>query len=98
MPSRRKGELILFSSDDPQPLVSFLVEKHGLRKVLELLAREHQPGGMRLASSKGSKKGGSKKGGKRGRPKGSKNGAEKGGKRGRKATSGGGAGEVGNGK
>jgi hypothetical protein len=35
MPSRRKGELILFSADDPQPLVSFLVEKHGIQKVLD---------------------------------------------------------------
>lgn len=93
MPSRRNGgNLILFSADDPQPLVSFLVEKHGIQKVLELLAREQIPGGMSLPAKRASKKGG-----KRGRPKGSKSGAKKSGKRSRKATGPGGAGETGKG-
>lgn len=81
MPSRRKGDLILFSSEDPQPLISWLVEAHGLQKVLEMLSREHLPGGMRLASKASSKNGTSKKGGKRGRPKGSKNSSKKGAKK-----------------
>lgn len=106
MPSRRSGDLILFSADDPRPLVEFLVENHGLQNILRLLS-EQQPGGTRAAST-GSKSG-SKKGGKRGRPTGSKNGSKKaskkggakksskkaGGKSSKKATSGGN--EVGNG-
>ena len=92
MPSRRSGnDLVLFSSDDPKPLVSWLVETFGLQTVLGLLSH-HVPGGVRAATKRASKKGG-----KRGRPKGSKNSAKKGGKRGRKAT-GGGASGVGSGK
>lgn len=96
MPSRKRGELILFSADDPEPLVNFLVERHGLQEVLRLLSGQ-RPRGTRTASTS-PKKGGAKKGGKkRGRPKGSKNGSKKGGKRSRKATGPGGAGETGNG-
>lgn len=99
MPSRRKGEMILFSSEDPKPLVSFLVEKHGLHEILRLLS-DQIPGGM-SAPQQASKKGSGKK---RGRPTGSKNASKKGTKKGskkvgsskgRKATSGGQ--EVGNG-
>jgi hypothetical protein len=97
MPSRRSGsDLVLFSSDDPKPLVSWLVETFGLQTVLGLLSN-HVPGEVRASTKRASKKGG-----KRGRPKGSKNAAKKSskksGKKGRKATSGGGASEVGNGK
>ena len=89
MSSRRKGELILFSSEDPRPLVSWLVDTHGIQTILRLLS-EHQPRGTRIASKSGTKKGASKKGGKRGRPKGSKS-SKKGG---RKATGSDGAGEL----
>ena len=93
MPSRRSGnDLVLFSSDDPKPLVSWLVETFGLQTLLGLLSN-HVPGEVRASTKRASKKGG-----KRGRPKGSKNTSKKGGKGGRKATSGGGASEVGNGK
>jgi hypothetical protein len=79
MPSRKKGEMILFSSEDPSALVNWLVETHGLQNILRLLS-EQQPGGTRTASKASSKKGASKKGAKRGRPKGSKN-AKKGGRK-----------------
>jgi len=47
MPSRRKGgDLILFSADDPQSLVNWLVETHGIQDILRLLS-EQQPGGQR---------------------------------------------------
>ena len=83
MPSRRRGgDLVLFNSRDPEPLVRWLVETHGLRHVLRLLS-EHQPGGAPTSTKRASKKGG-----KRGRPKGSKNSGKKGGKRGRKAQGG----------
>ncbi|HLL74198.1 MAG TPA: hypothetical protein VK421_02960 [Pyrinomonadaceae bacterium] len=102
MPSRKKGELVLFSSDDPRPLVSYLVERHGLQNILGMLS-EQRPGGT-VTTKQASKKA-SKKGGKRGRPKGSKNASKKAAKKGskkaskksRKATGPGGAGETGNG-
>jgi hypothetical protein len=65
MPSRRSGsDLVLFSSDDPKPLVSWLVETFGLQTVLGLLSN-HVPGEVRASTKRASKKGG-----KRGRPKG----------------------------
>jgi hypothetical protein len=87
MPSKRSSnDLIPFSSDDPKPLVSWLIETHGIQNVLRLLS-EHRPGGMSAPAKRAPKKGGGKK---RGRPTGGK-------RRGRKGTGGGGAGAVGNG-
>jgi hypothetical protein len=91
MPSKRSSDdLILFSSDDPKPLVSWLIETHGIQNVLRLLS-EHRPGGMSAPAKRAPEKGGGKK---RGRPSGSKSGGKR---RGRKGTGGGGAGAVGNG-
>ena len=85
MPSRRsRNDLVLFSSDDPQPLVNWLCERFGLQTVLQAVAQfrpatqtDEQPA-KRAYKKRGPKKGGSKKGGakksskkggaKRGRP------------------------------
>ena len=84
MPSRRsRNELVLFSSDDPRPLVNWLCERYGLQTILQAVAEfrpaaqsdeapAKRPYKRRAAKKGGSKKGGrksSKKGGaKRGRP------------------------------
>lgn len=84
MPSRRsRNDLVLFSSDDPRPLVNWLCERYGMQTILQAVA-EFRPAAQsdeapakrsykrRAAKKGGSKKGGgksSKKGGaKRGRP------------------------------
>ena len=84
MPSRRsRSDLVLFSSDDPRPLVNWLCERYGLQTILQAVAEfrpaaqsdeapAKRPYKRRAAKKGGSKKGGrksSKKGGaKRGRP------------------------------
>lgn len=84
MPSRRsRNDLVLFSSDDPQPLVNWLCERFGLQAILQAVAEfrpaaqsQEQPAKRaykrRASKKRGPKKGGaksSKKGGaKRGRP------------------------------
>ena len=80
MPSKRRGgDLILFSSDDPQPLVRWLCDTYGLQTVLQAVAQYQPSGGAAEAPAKRAYK-------KRGPKKGSKRGAKKGGgKRGRKA-------------
>ena len=86
MPSRRNlNDLVLFSSDDPQPLVNWLCERFGLQTILQAVA-QFRPAAQgdeapakRAYKRRASKKGGSKKGGAR---KSSKKG---GGKRGRPA-------------
>ena len=72
MPSRRsRNDLVLFSSDDPQPLVSWLCERFGLQAVLQAVAqfrpadRSEEPPARRPYKKRASKKGGSKKGGAR---------------------------------
>lgn len=95
MPSKKRGaDLILFSSQDPEPLVRWLTDTFGLQNVLRVLS-EHRPGGTATPAKRASKKRSSKKGGKKGRPKGSKNVAKKGGGKGAKGTRKGG-GEIGN--
>ena len=90
MPSRRsRNDLILFSSDDPRPLVNWLCERFGLQTILQAVA-EFRPAAQsdeapakRAYKRRASKKGGAKKGGaKKGGRKSSKKG---GGKRGRPA-------------
>jgi len=85
MPSRRsrRNDLVLFSSDDPQPLVNWLCERFGLQAVLQAVAEfrpasqgeeapAKRPYKRRASKKRGSRKGArksSKKGGaKRGRP------------------------------
>lgn len=99
MPSKRGGsDLVVFSSQDPGPLVKWLCDTYGLQTVLQSVA-QYQPSSesaeaptkrayKKRSPKKGSKKGAKKGGGKRGR-KSTK------GSNGRKATSGGT--EVGNG-
>ena len=85
MPSRRSrgNDLILFSSDDPQPLVNWMCERFGLQAVLQAVA-EFRPVGQseeapakrpykrraskKRGAKKGAKKSSKKGGGKRGRP------------------------------
>lgn len=85
MPSRRiRNDLVLFSSDDPQPLVNWLCERFGLQTILQSVAQfrpaaqsEDAPA-KRAYKKRGPKKGSSRKGGakkssksggaKRGRP------------------------------
>lgn len=75
MPSRRKGgDLILFSSEDPQPLVGWLVDTFGLQAVLQALSN-HRPGEAAAPAKRAARKGGKRKG----RPRGSKKGSKKGG-------------------
>lgn len=85
MPSRRSrgNELVLFSSDDPRPVVNWLCERFGMQAILQAVAEfrpaaqsdeapAKRPYKRRAAKKGGAKKGGrksSKKGGaKRGRP------------------------------
>jgi hypothetical protein len=84
MPSRRsRNDLVLFSSDDPRPLVNWLCERFGLQTVLQAVAEfrpaaqgdeapAKRPYKRRASKKSGSKKGGRKSakkgGGKRGRP------------------------------
>jgi len=89
MPSRRRGgDLVLFNSEDPEPLVRWLIDNYGLQPILQFVA-QYQPGGETPAK-RAYKRRGPKKGSKRGGKKVSK-------KRGRKSTGPGGAGETGNG-
>ena len=86
MPSRRSrsNDLVLFSSDDPQPVVNWLCERFGLQTILQAVA-QFRPAAQgdeapakrpyrRRASKKGdARKGGARKsskkgGGNRGRP------------------------------
>lgn len=91
MPSRRsRNDLVLFNSDDPQPLVNWLCERFGLQAILQAVAQfrpaaqsdeapAKRPYKRRAAKKGGAKKGGAKKGG-------AKKSAKKGGaKRGRPA-------------
>lgn len=86
MPSRRsRNDLVLFSSEDPQPLVNWLCESFGLQAILQAVA-EFRPAAQaqeqptkrpykRRASKKGgAKKGGAKKGGKSSKKGGAKRG------------------------
>lgn len=85
MPSKRRGgDLVLFSADDPQPLVRWLCDTFGLQTILQAVAQYQPSGGTAEAPTKRAyKKRGPKKGSKRGSKKG---GAKKAGaKRGRKA-------------
>lgn len=94
MPSKRKGaDLVLFSAQDPEPLVRWLIDTYGLQAVLQAVAQYQPPG---VAAQSPAKRA-SKKGGKRGRPKGSKSGGGKRGRKSRKIAGGEGGGVVGNG-
>ncbi len=69
MPSRKsRNDLILFSSDDPKPLVNWLCETFGLSAVLESVAQYRPSSSTAEAPAKrgykkrASKKGGAKKG------------------------------------
>ena len=80
MPSRRSGgDLVLFSSGDPQPLVNWLCETYGLATILQSVAEFRPAGAQQEAPAKRGRrrrgrKPGPKKGSKRrGRPPGSKN-------------------------
>lgn len=96
MPSKKRGgDILLFSSDDPEPLVKWLCDTYGLQTILRSVA-QYQPTGAEAPAKRAYKKRGPKKGSKRG----SKRGSKKGGRRGGKAGAGGGGGgasEVGNG-
>jgi len=93
MPSKKKGtDLVLFSSQDPDPLVRWLIDTYGLQTILQSVAKYQPSGGAAKAPAKRA----SKKGGKRGRPRGSKSGAGKLGRKGGRSGSGGGTGAVGN--
>ncbi len=81
MPSRKSGgDLVLFSTGDPQPLVNWLCETYGMATILQSVA-EFRPSGTQqqegTAGRAGKRRGrgpGAKKGSKRrGRPPGSKN-------------------------
>ncbi len=80
MPSRRSGgDLVLFNSTDPRPLVNWLCETYGLATILQSVA-EFRPSGSqqeapaKRASKRRGRRPGAKKGSKRrGRPPGSKN-------------------------
>ena len=93
MPSKRRGgDLVLFSADDPQPLVGWLCDTFGLQTILQAVAQYRPSGGAaaEAPAKRAYKKRGPKKGSKRG-------GAKKGGaKRGRKAKGTAGGSEVGN--
>ena len=89
MPSKRRGDLVLFSADDPQPLVGWLCDTFGLQTILQAVAQYRPSGGAADAPAKRAYK-------KRGPKKGSKRGAKKG-RRGRKSAGGEGAGAAGNG-
>ena len=83
MPSRRSrnNDLVLFSSDDPQPLVNWMCERFGLQAVLQAVA-EYRPAGQgeeapakRPYKRRASKKRGARKGARKSSKKG---GAKKG--------------------
>lgn len=94
MPSKRgSSDIVLFSSQDPEPLVRWLIDTYGLQTVLQAVAQYQPPSGAAKAPAKRA----SKKGGKRGRPKGSKSGAVKRGRKGRKSAGGEVAGAAGKG-
>lgn len=84
MPSRRsRNDLVLFSSDDPQPLVNWLCERFGLQTILQSVAQFRPSGETEEAPAKRAyKKRGAKKGGRKSPKKG---GARKGRARGRRA-------------
>ena len=70
MPSRRRRSgLVLFSSEDPQPLVNWLCETYGLSTILQSVAQYQPPAAAAQAPAKraykkrGRKRGGAKKGG-----------------------------------
>ena len=94
MPSKRRGgDLVLFSADDPQPLVRWLCDTYGLQTILQEVA-QYRPGGGAAAADAPAKRAYKKRGPKKGSKRG---GAKKGGgKRGRKAKATAGGSEVGN--
>jgi hypothetical protein len=68
MPSRRsRSKLVLFSSEDPRPVVNWLCENYGLQEILQAVAqfRPAPPAtdapAKRAYKKRGSKKRGSKK-------------------------------------
>ncbi len=68
MPAKRSNnDLILFSSQEPQPLVNWLCETYGLSAILQSVAQYQpssstsQPTAKRAYKKRGAKKGGSKK-------------------------------------
>lgn len=83
MPSRRSsGSVVIFSADDPLPLVRWLCDTYGLQTILQSVAQYQPSGGSAEGPTKRAYK-------KRGPKKGSKKGAKKAGeKRGRKSTKG----------
>jgi hypothetical protein len=87
MPSKRSSsDLVLFSTDDPEPLVRWLCDTYGMQTVLRSVAEYRPSGGTEQAPAKRAYK-------KRGPKKGTKRASKKGGKGGRKA----GGNEAGNG-
>lgn len=64
MPSKQRGsDLILFSTDDPQPLVRWLCDTYGLQAILQSVAQYQPSGGAEEAPQKRAyKKRGPKKG------------------------------------
>lgn len=72
MASRRsRNDLVLFSSDDPRPVINWLCERFGLQTILQAVA-EFRPAAesdeapaKRAYKRRASKKGGSKKGGRK---------------------------------
>lgn len=76
MPSkRRSSSLVLFSSDDPQPLVEWLCDTYGLQAVLQSVAQYQLNAVAQIPTKRAYKKGGAKKGGSK---KGAKKAAKKG--------------------
>jgi hypothetical protein len=72
MVSRRiSNDLVLFSSQDPQPLVNWLCETFGLTEVLQAVAQYRAPGQGAEAPAKRAykKRGGKKRGAKKDRKK-----------------------------
>lgn len=66
--SRRRNDLVLFSADDPQPVVNWLCERFGLQAILQAVA-EFRPAGQgeeapakRPYKRRASKKRGARKG------------------------------------
>ena len=89
MPRRRSSEIVIISSADPQPLVSWLCDTYGLGAVLQSVAQYQAAGPSGPAPTnrtsgkkRGPKKGSTKKGGaKKGR---AKRGSSENGRRSRK--------------
>lgn len=93
MPRKRGGgDILLFSSADPEPLVRWLCDTYGLQTILRSVA-QYQPGAAEAPAKRAYKKRGPKKGSKRGPGKG--NGRR--GRRGKKGAGGEGAAATGNG-